>query len=69
MNATEEAGEDWVRRFVVMPDRAREAEALFRSLGLEVRVEPAAPADLPEGCDDCALALGLFRTVYTRSLP
>jgi hypothetical protein len=60
------AGEGWVKQFVVMPDRAREAADLFRSLGHEVRIEAATAEDLPDGCDDCALALGLFKTVYTR---
>lgn len=56
----------WVKRFVVTPDRAREAADLYRRLGHEVRVEPAAEEDLPSGCGDCALARGLYRTVYTR---
>ncbi|HKK26526.1 MAG TPA: hypothetical protein VKB18_00420 [Gemmatimonadota bacterium] len=56
----------WVKRFVAAPDRAGEAADLYRSLGHEVRLEPAAEEDLPSGCGDCALALGLYRTLYTR---
>jgi len=56
----------WVRRFVAAPDRAREAADLYRSLGHEVRLEPAGEEDLPSGCGECALALGLYRTLYTR---
>jgi len=58
----------WVKRFVATPDRAREAAEVYERLGHEVRLEPAAGEDLPDGCDGCALALGLFQTVYTRSL-
>ncbi len=58
----------WVKRFVATPNRAREAAEIYERLGHEVRLEPAAGEDLPDGCEGCALALGLFQTVYTRSL-
>lgn len=56
----------WVRRFVASPPRLQEAVELYRSLGFEVRLEPATTSDLPPGCGECGAAQALFRVVYTR---
>lgn len=56
----------WTRRFVAGPPRLDEAVALYRSLGLEVRLERPEPVELAEACGDCRLALELFRILYTR---
>jgi hypothetical protein len=60
------AAEGWSRRFVGGPPRLQEQVELYRSLGMEVRTEPVPPEDLGAGCQGCALALQLFRIVYTR---
>lgn len=56
----------WTRRFVAGPPRLEEAAELYRSLGLEVRLERPDPVELAEACGDCRLALELFRILYTR---
>lgn len=56
----------WTRRFVAAPPRLEEASALYRSLGLEVRLEKVEQSELPPGCDDCQAAILLFRVIYTR---
>ncbi|MEW6280696.1 MAG: hypothetical protein AB1758_18870 [Candidatus Eremiobacterota bacterium] len=56
----------WVRRFVAAPARLPEVVELYRSLGLEVRLEPVEAEDLPEACGECRAAMALFRVVYTR---
>ncbi|MFW6078632.1 MAG: hypothetical protein ACODAE_03370 [Gemmatimonadota bacterium] len=58
--------EGWTRRFVAAPPRLDEIVGLYRSMGREVRVEPLDEEDLREACAGCALALALFRVVYTR---
>jgi hypothetical protein len=40
---------------------------LYESLGHEVHTEPLHDDDLEDHCSGCALALSLFRIVYTRS--
>lgn len=64
---TELAGEGWVRRFVGGPPRLLEMTELYESLGHEVLLDPLTPGELGRRCGDCALALELFRVVYTRS--
>ena len=60
------AGQGWVRRFVAGPDRLEEAAELYRELGHEVRLERPTEEELAEACEDCALAMELFRILYTR---
>lgn len=60
-------GEGWTRQFTVEAWRVGEYVELYRSLGLETRVEPATPAELGEECAACYLAqCESFRTIYTR---
>lgn len=57
----------WTRRFVGASPRLKEAVELYQSLGFEVHLEQQAPEELNEECGtSCALALNLFRVVYTR---
>ena len=58
--------EGWVRRFVAAPVRLKEAVALYESLGYEVHLEPLTPEELQAECEDCRLAVALFRVIYTR---
>lgn len=58
--------EGWERRFVAAPPRLEETVDLYRELGHEVRLERPTREELAEACDGCALALELFRVVYTR---
>lgn len=60
------ANDGWERRFVVPPARAAESAELYESLGYEVRLEPLLADELAPECAGCALALGLFRVIYTR---
>ncbi len=60
----------WERRFIADGQRAREVADLYSRLGYEVCMDPLGPADLSEGCEDCALVeLLQFRVVYTRRSP
>lgn len=56
----------WTRRFVGAPPRLGEARALYERLGLEVRLEPPGPEDLPGECGGCPAAASLFQVIYTR---
>ncbi|HSL72001.1 MAG TPA: hypothetical protein VK864_17255 [Longimicrobiales bacterium] len=58
--------EGWSRRFISGPARVKEYVAFYESLGFDVRLEPVATDELPEMCNDCALALHFFRAIYTR---
>lgn len=58
--------EGWSRRFVGGPPRLQEMIELYESLGYEVWLEPQAPEEFAEECEDCTLALRFFRVVYTR---
>ena len=61
------AAQGWERRFMTDGARAREAAALYASLGYEVRVEAVRPEDVADDCEDCQLVMLLkFATVYTR---
>lgn len=60
------ATEGWVRRFIGGPPRLGEMIGLYESLGHEVRTERLHDADLESHCAGCAVALSLFRIVYTR---
>lgn len=59
--------EGWARRFVGGPPRLQEMIALYESLGFEVWLEPQELEEFRDECEDCLLALALFRVVYTRS--
>lgn len=59
--------EGWARRFVGGPPRLQETVALYESLGFEVWLEPQELEEFRDECQDCLLALALFRVVYTRS--
>jgi hypothetical protein len=56
----------WTRRFVDAPPRLQEAVQLYQSLGYEVLLEPQPPEDLDDECKGCAIALGLYRVIFTR---
>jgi hypothetical protein len=56
----------WTRRFVGAPPRLKEVVELYQSLGYEVRLEMQKTEELEDQCKSCALALGVFRVVYTR---
>ena len=63
------AGDGWGRRFIGGPPRLREMVELYRAIGHEVRLETLDAGDLESRCSGCALALSLFRIVYTRPMP
>jgi hypothetical protein len=57
----------WERRFVADPIRAREAAALYESLGFDVHAEPLKPTELGAQCEDCQLIVcHTYVTLYTR---
>lgn len=58
--------EGWTRRFIGGPPRLQEMVELYKSLGYEVWLEPQAPEEFRDECEDCTLALRFFRVVYTR---
>jgi hypothetical protein len=58
--------EGWTRRFVAAPVRLKESVELYESMGYEVHLEPLTPEDLQAECEDCRLAVALFRVIYTR---
>ena len=60
------AGDGWTRRFIGGPPRLREMVELYRSLGHEVHTESLEDGDLEDRCAGCALALSVFRVIYTR---
>ncbi|MEJ5378330.1 MAG: hypothetical protein WHX93_17280 [bacterium] len=61
-------GEDgWTRQFVASEPRLSEAVELYRSLGLEVRLEPVSPGSLEGECLQCLEAApDRFKVIYTR---
>ncbi len=60
------AAEGWERRFIGSPPRLGESVELYESLGLEVLSDPVTEQELADECAGCALALSLFRVLYTR---
>jgi hypothetical protein len=58
----------WTRRFVAAPARLNETVELYQSLGYEVHLEAQGAEELNDECRSCAVALGLYRVVYTRPL-
>jgi hypothetical protein len=56
----------WTRQFTADEPRLSEAVELYRSLGLEVHLEPFSPAGEGE-CRSCLEAnLERFKVIYTR---
>lgn len=59
--------EGWTRQFVAAEPRLSEAVELYRSLGLEVRLEQISPESLEGDCAVCMEAApDQFRVIYTR---
>jgi hypothetical protein len=59
--------EGWTRQFVAAEPRLSEAVELYRSLGLEVRLEPIGPESLEGDCSACMEASpDQFKVIYTR---
>ena len=58
----------WVRRFVADELRLSEAVELYKSLGYEVRLEPAVFDETSEECKKCLLYQDCdkYKTIYTR---
>jgi hypothetical protein len=56
----------WVRRFIGSPPKLKEQAELYEALGYEVLLDPVSDEELAEACAGCALALALFRVIYTR---
>ncbi|MHA1977333.1 MAG: hypothetical protein ACW98F_06750 [Candidatus Hodarchaeales archaeon] len=64
INALEKEG--WVKKFSVEVHRVDEYVELYKSLGLEVRVEPVIPDERKE-CQICFEAeCDRFKIIYTR---
>jgi hypothetical protein len=59
----------WERRFIADAVRAREATALYTSLGFEVHAESLKPTEFGPQCGDCQLvACHMYVTIYTRKV-
>jgi len=58
--------EGWTRRFASAPPRLDEMVELYRSIGLEVHLEPVEPGGPADACRGCAVTLGPSRTIWTR---
>jgi hypothetical protein len=58
--------EGWTRRFVGGPPRLQEMVELYQALGYEVWLEPQEADEFRDECEDCTLALMLFRVIYTK---
>ena len=58
--------EGWVRRFTAAPPRIHEACEMYESLGHEVRLVSVPPEELRGECSGCAVALSIYRIIYTR---
>jgi hypothetical protein len=60
--------EGWVKKFSVEVHRVEEYVELYRSLDLQVRVEPVIPNERKE-CQICfETECDRFKTIYTRSI-
>jgi hypothetical protein len=56
----------WKKRSTCDEPRLSELAAMYREIGLEVRIEAFDPLSEP-GCSDCMQAdAGRYRTIYTR---
>lgn len=58
----------WIRRFVTDEPRLSEAVELYKSLGYEVRLEPAVFDETSEECKKCLLYQDCdkYKTIYIR---
>jgi hypothetical protein len=58
----------WTRQFTTDEPRLSEAVALYRSLGLEVHLEPVLPGTPDAGCGECYLpqCADRHKVIYTR---
>lgn len=57
----------WVRRFMAAPNRAREAEELYESMGFEVKIVELTPEDFGPHCAECGSSLcQSYVLIYTR---
>ena len=61
------ADQGWQRRFIGSPPRLEESKTLYESMRLEVLLDPVTEEELRSECAGCALALTLFRIIYTRT--
>ena len=61
------SSQGWDRRFMVGPDRVKEANQLYRELGYEVLNEPVRPSEFNEICKECqTIACNDYVIIYTR---
>jgi len=61
--------EGWTRCFTSDEPRLSEAVELYKSLGYEVRLEPASFDEANEVCKTCLLAdCSEYKTIYTRKV-
>ena len=59
----------WTKQFTTDEPRLSEAVELYKSLGYEVRLEPASFDETSEVCKTCLLAdCHRYKTIYTRKL-
>lgn len=59
--------EGWERQFTADEPRLSEAVELYRSLGLEVHLEPVGADELDQACQACFQVDGdRYKTIYTR---
>ncbi|HWO88991.1 MAG TPA: hypothetical protein VNL98_07565, partial [Gemmatimonadales bacterium] len=56
----------WERRFIAAPPQLDAVVQLYRQLGFEVRLDRITQDELDDHCNDCHLALHLFRAIYVR---
>ena len=58
----------WIRRFVADEPRLSEAVELYKSIGYEVKLEPAVFDQISEECGKCLLQedCDKYKTIYTR---
>lgn len=66
--ATETKRQGWTRQFTADEPRLSEAVKLYRSLGYEVRLEPAVFDEMSEECKKCLLYQNCkkYKTIYIR---
>ncbi len=58
----------WTKQFTACEPRLSEAVELYKSLGLEVRLEPVIPEELDAQCKVCYESdKDKHRTIYTRA--
>jgi hypothetical protein len=60
------ARDGWTRRFVAAPPRLDEMVALYRSLGLDVTLEPLDAREIDIDCAGCVSSGADARIIFTR---